>query len=78
MFFQLLFVPPVLAIAALSYKGNGPWVLLGLGGVLAAGKPVSIVRKGAKGRDLIAVLGATGRTQLVTGLVTAIGIALSA
>ena len=33
---------------------------------------------GRKGRELIAVLGATGKVQLVTGLLAAIGIALSA
>lgn len=34
------------------------------------------VRGGAKGRELIAVLGATGRTQLVFGALFALGIAL--
>lgn len=74
LFFQLLFVPPVLAIAALSYKGNGPWVLLGLLGVVAARKPLSTVRGGAKGRDLIAVLGGVGRAQLIFGVTFAAGL----
>ena len=72
--FQLLFVPPVLAVAALSYKGNGPYALLGLAGVAAAWKPVSIVRGGAKGRDLIPVLGGVGRAQLVFGVTFAAGL----
>jgi len=74
LFFQVLFVPPVLAIAALSYKGNGPWVLLGLLGVAAARKPLSTVRGGAQGRDLIAVLGGVGRAQLIFGVTFAAGL----
>lgn len=74
LFFQILFVPPVLAIAALSYKGNGPWVLMGLAGILAARGPVSVVRNGAKGGDLIAVLGGVGRAQLIFGVTFAAGL----
>ena len=74
LFFQILFVPPVLAIAALSYKGNGPWVLMGLAGILAARGPVSVVRHGAKGRDLITVLGGVGRAQLIFGVTFAAGL----
>jgi 1,4-dihydroxy-2-naphthoate octaprenyltransferase len=54
-----------------------PWALLGLLGVPLAVAPVRAVWGGASGRDLIAVLGATGRVQLVTGLLTAIGMVLS-
>jgi 1,4-dihydroxy-2-naphthoate octaprenyltransferase len=50
--------------------------LLGLAGVLVAVKPVQAVRSGAKGPALIPVLGATGQTQLVTGLLLALGLAL--
>ena len=74
LFFQILFVPPVLAIAALSYKGNGPWVLMGLAGILAARGPVSVVRHGAKGSDLITVLGGVGRAQLIFGVTFAAGL----
>ena len=73
-FFQLLFVPPVIAVLALSYKGNGPYVLLGLLGVAAALKPIGSVRGGAKGRDLIAVLGGVGRAQMVFGVTFAAGL----
>ena len=44
-----------------------------LAAVLAVA-PVSAVRAGAKGRDLIGVLGATGRMQLVFGAVFAAGL----
>jgi 1,4-dihydroxy-2-naphthoate octaprenyltransferase len=39
--------------------------------------PIRVVRSGAKGRDLIPALGATGRAQLVFGLVFALGLALA-
>ncbi len=43
--------------------------------VFAAG-PVKMLRRGAKGRNLIRVLSMTGRLQLVLGILLAIGIAL--
>ena len=54
------------------------WAALALAGAVFAVEPVRAVMSGASGRELIAVLGATGRTQLVTGLLLAIGIAVSA
>ena len=38
---------------------------------------VRAIRGGAKGAGLIPVLGATGKVQLVTGLLAALGIAIS-
>jgi len=73
-FFQLLFVVAALVIVVLSVGDTGPWVLLGLTGIVSAWKPVSIVRSGAKGRDLIAVLGGVGRAQLVFGVSFAVGL----
>jgi 1,4-dihydroxy-2-naphthoate polyprenyltransferase len=55
-----------------------PLAALGLVGVLLAVRPVRAVLGGAEGRDLIAVLADTGRVQLVTGLFTALGMALAA
>jgi 1,4-dihydroxy-2-naphthoate polyprenyltransferase len=43
---------------------------------VAAVPPVRTIRNGATGRQLIAVLGGTGRVQLVVGLLTALGLAL--
>jgi 1,4-dihydroxy-2-naphthoate polyprenyltransferase len=63
--------------AALS---SGAWrvgALAAFFAVVAAVAPVKIVRSGAKGRDLIAALAATGRLQLVFGVLYAIGLALS-
>jgi 1,4-dihydroxy-2-naphthoate octaprenyltransferase len=57
------------------------WIRVGaLAVVLAlplAAVPLRAVRGGAKGRDLIPVLGATGRVQLVFGALLAAGIAIA-
>lgn len=50
--------------------------LLGLLGLAAAVDPIRTVRSGAVGPALIPVLGANGRTQLLTGLGLTIGLAL--
>jgi 1,4-dihydroxy-2-naphthoate octaprenyltransferase len=53
-----------------------PWSLLGLAALPVALVPVRAVATGADGRALIPVLGATGRAQLVLGILLAIGLAL--
>lgn len=50
--------------------------LIGLVGWATALVPIRIVRGGAVGPALIPVLGATGRTQLITGLLLAVGLAV--
>jgi 1,4-dihydroxy-2-naphthoate octaprenyltransferase len=65
----------LLAVMALRHR---PAVALGLLGALVAIPAVRAVADGATGKDLIPVLGATGRVQLVTGLLAALGLALSA
>ena len=50
--------------------------LLGLLGLVAAAVPIRSILTGAAGRELIPTLGATGRTQLLTGLTLAIGLAI--
>lgn len=52
--------------------------LAGLAGVMVAVPAVRAVSGGAVGRDLVAVLGTTGRVQLVVGVLTTAGIALTA
>ncbi len=64
----------VVVIAAV----HRPWAAIGLIGVVVAAPAVKAVRLGAAGRGLIPVLGATGKVQLVTGVLAAVGIALSA
>jgi 1,4-dihydroxy-2-naphthoate octaprenyltransferase len=56
--------------------GYRSWSLVALVGLGVADQPVRSVLAGASGKDLIGVLGATGKTQLVTGLALAIGLAL--
>jgi 1,4-dihydroxy-2-naphthoate octaprenyltransferase len=53
------------------------WATVGVAGFLLASKPVAQVMKGAMGRTLIEVLGATGRVQLVVGVLTAAGLVAS-
>ncbi len=55
-----------------------PWAVLVLAAGVVAGPAVRRVMGGAEGSDLIDVLGRTGRTQLVAGVLLAAGLALSA
>lgn len=66
----------VFAAIALIGVLSRPWALIALIGAPLAAAPIARVREGAAGRDLIAVLGATGRVQLAVGLLLAIGLAL--
>lgn len=52
-------------------------IAVGLTGWCAVG-PIKAIRAGARGRDLIPVLAATGQLQLIFGLLLAAGLALSA
>jgi len=78
---RLLYVAMVVAVfvmvAAIAVVDR-PWAAIALAGAAVAVAPVRAVLSGASGRALIAVLGATGRMQLVTGALLAIGIAVSA
>lgn len=53
-----------------------PWTAVALLAAPLAYVPIMQVLRGASGRDLIAVLGATGRLQLGYGVLLAIGLAL--
>jgi 1,4-dihydroxy-2-naphthoate octaprenyltransferase len=64
-----------LLIVVLGVTARWP-ALLGLLGLPLAIAPIRAVRGGAKGPELIPVLGATGKTQLATGLLLALGLAL--
>ena len=55
-----------------------PLAALAFGAAVLAVRPVRLVRGGAAGRDLIAVLGATGKLQLAFGVLLAVGLAISA
>jgi 1,4-dihydroxy-2-naphthoate octaprenyltransferase len=64
----------VVVVALIGRMG----ALAGLVAVPLAVVPARRVLAGAAGRDLIAVLGETGRVQLVAGLLTAVGVVFSA
>lgn len=63
----------LIATIAVMYRG---WAALALAAVGPAVAPIRTVLSGAKGRELIAVLGGTGKVQLATGLLAALGITL--
>ena len=70
-----MLVDVFLLVIVLGVTARTP-ALLGLVGIVAAVPPIREIRRGAVGPALIPVLGATGRTQLVTGLLLALGLAL--
>jgi len=51
-----------------------PWTLLALAAAPLAVPPVRLVHSGAEGRQLLPVLGATARLQLVAGVLLTVGI----
>jgi 1,4-dihydroxy-2-naphthoate octaprenyltransferase len=51
-----------------------PWSLITLAGLAVAQDPIRRVHAGAIGRELVPVLGATGRTQLAYGLLLTVGL----
>jgi 1,4-dihydroxy-2-naphthoate polyprenyltransferase len=52
------------------------WAAIALAGLIVAIPPIRVVRNRAEGRQLIPVLAGTARTQLVVGLLLALGLAL--
>ena len=61
-------------VAAVTFR---PWTAIAVIAAAFAVPPVRRVLRGATGRDLIAVLGETGRLQMAYGLLAAIGLLLS-
>jgi len=55
-----------------------PLACIGVLGIVVAVPAAKAIRNGAKGRELIPILGITGKVQLVTGLLAALGMVLSA
>jgi 1,4-dihydroxy-2-naphthoate octaprenyltransferase len=51
-----------------------PAAVVGLAGLVVAAGPMQLVRRGARGPELVAVLVATGKAQLVTGILFAAGL----
>ncbi|MFZ4719174.1 MAG: 1,4-dihydroxy-2-naphthoate polyprenyltransferase [Ilumatobacteraceae bacterium] len=76
-FYVVLLVAAFALVVGVALSGR-PWAALGLVGIAVAVPAVKAIVGGASGRALIPVLGATGKVQLVTGLLAALGMALSA
>jgi 1,4-dihydroxy-2-naphthoate octaprenyltransferase len=73
--YQGLVVAPF--VVAVTVAPSRPGALLALLALPVALGPLRRVRAGAVGRDLVAVLQATGRLQLAYGVLLALGLALS-
>jgi 1,4-dihydroxy-2-naphthoate octaprenyltransferase len=76
-FYLALLATAFVLVGCIAVAGR-PLAAVGLLGMVVAVPAVRAIRAGASGRELIPVLGATGKVQLVTGLLTAVGIAVSA
>ncbi|MEJ7800450.1 MAG: 1,4-dihydroxy-2-naphthoate polyprenyltransferase [Ilumatobacter sp.] len=72
--YAVLVVGAFLAVAAAA--GVRSWSLIALAGLGSARDPINQVMGGADGRELIPILGETGKTQMIYGLLFAIGLAL--
>jgi 1,4-dihydroxy-2-naphthoate octaprenyltransferase len=72
--YNLLFVAcgAAIVLCALSRRG----AIVGLLGLVVAVPAIRTVRSGARGRELIAVLAVTGKTQMATGLLLSLGLLL--
>ena len=74
MYFAML---AITALATIQMAIDRPTVFIGLFGLLASIPAIRKVAQGALGIELISVLGATGRTQMLTALTLSIGLALA-
>ena len=72
--YNLLFVACGVAIVLCAVSRRGS--IVGLLGLAVAVPAIRTVRSGANGRELIAVLVATGKTQMATGLLLSLGLLL--
>jgi 1,4-dihydroxy-2-naphthoate octaprenyltransferase len=75
--YVLLLVATFASVPLVCGLGARPLGALALAALLFAQKPVTAVLSGARGPDLIPVLVATGRVQLVFGVLFAAGLAIS-
>ena len=72
--YVLCIVMSVLCLPYLSLLR--PAVLIAVLSVLLAVKPIRLVARGATGQDLVAVLGATGKLQMLFGVLLSVGLAI--
>ena len=72
-FFAVLSVFSAVAIVVASFS-SGVYAVAGLVGVVALRPALNDVARGAKGRDLIPVLGTVGRAQMIMGVTFSVGL----
>ncbi len=72
--YTALMALPFVVLPVAAGLGGRPYAAAGLLAVLLVPTPVASVLSGAKGPALIPVLGATGRVQLVFGVLVAVGL----
>lgn len=77
-FYIALMTIPFVTVPFLAGPSGRPLAAVSLFAVLLARKPVQKVIEGARGPGLIPVLGATGRVQLVFGVLFAAGLFIAA
>jgi 1,4-dihydroxy-2-naphthoate octaprenyltransferase len=75
-FFAALVIFAAISICATSAL-VGAYALFGLVGIIVLRPALEALSRGAKGKDLIIVLGNVGRSQLVLGITFGAGIAIS-
>ena len=73
--YYLLNVFSAVAVTVIAF--DKPTALVGLIGLLASISAIKKVSKGAVGKELIVVLGMTGRTQILTAVALSIGLLLA-
>jgi 1,4-dihydroxy-2-naphthoate octaprenyltransferase len=76
--YVVLIVVPFLLLPLIAGLGGRPLAALAFVALVLARGPVVEVLSGARGPQLIGVLGATGRVQLVYGLLVAVGLFVGA
>ncbi len=64
------------AVAMIVVSFQRPFALAGIAGLIVVVPSIWLIRKGVRGRDLIQVLGATGKAQLVASIFLATGLAI--
>lgn len=74
--FAVLILLAFLVVVVTSFTANA-YALFGLVGVIATRPALDAVARGAKGKDLIVVLGAVGKAQLIFGLTYCAGLAVA-
>jgi 1,4-dihydroxy-2-naphthoate polyprenyltransferase len=64
----------VFGCVLIAFVSDRPFVAMALATFVVLRSPLKMITNGVKGRDLIAVLGGTGKAQMVFGLFTTLGL----